>query len=49
MARKRWNHLPDVPKAVWALAIAVNFVGPISYLALDRLRAPRSSLKIQRL
>ena len=24
------------PKGVWALAIAVNFVGPISYFAIGR-------------
>ncbi len=34
------------PKAVWAVAIAVNFVGPISYYALGRLptRQPSSEL-----
>lgn len=28
------------PKAAWALAIAVNFVGPISYFAFGRRRVP---------
>ena len=28
------------PKAAWALAIAVNFVGPISYFTLGRRRVP---------
>ena len=28
------------PKGIWAVAIAVNFVGPISYFALGRLKAP---------
>lgn len=28
------------PKPAWALGIAVNFVGPISYFAFGRLRAP---------
>ena len=29
------------PKAAWAVAIAVNFVGPISYFAFGRLRTPQ--------
>lgn len=28
------------PKPAWALAIAVNFVGPITYFAVGRRRAP---------
>ena len=28
------------PKPAWALAIAVNFVGPIAYFTVGRLRAP---------
>jgi hypothetical protein len=28
------------PKGAWALAIAVNFVGPISYFAFGRRREP---------
>lgn len=28
------------PKPAWALGIAVNFVGPISYFAFGRLKAP---------
>jgi hypothetical protein len=28
-------------KGVWALAIAVNFIGPISYFAFGRLSAPQ--------
>ncbi len=34
------------PKAVWAVAIAVNFVGPISYFALGRLPKPQSSSEL---
>ena len=30
-------------KGVWALAIAVNFVGPVSYFAFGRLREPRAA------
>lgn len=30
-------------KAAWALAIAVNFVGPISYFALGRLPSTATS------
>ena len=28
------------PKAAWALGIAVNFVGPIAYFAVGRIRRP---------
>lgn len=28
------------PKPAWALAIAVNFVGPIAYFTVGRRRAP---------
>lgn len=28
------------PKPFWAVAIAVNFVGPISYFAVGRRRVP---------
>ena len=31
------------PKAAWAVAIAVNFVGPISYFAVGRIRRPAGS------
>jgi hypothetical protein len=30
------------PKPLWAVAIAVNFVGPISYFAVGRRRVPPS-------
>ncbi|MBI1352176.1 MAG: hypothetical protein GC156_13805 [Actinomycetales bacterium] len=30
------------PKGAWAVAIAVNFVGPISYFAFGRRHAPDS-------
>jgi len=28
------------PKAAWAAAIAVNFVGPLAYFTLGRVKAP---------
>lgn len=31
------------PKPAWALAIAVNFVGPIAYFTVGRRRAPVGS------
>ena len=29
------------PKPLWAAAIAVNFVGPLTYFTVGRVRAPR--------
>ncbi|CAB4870975.1 MAG: hypothetical protein F2793_03420 [Actinobacteria bacterium] len=31
------------PKAAWAVAIAVNFVGPIAYFGWGRVRVPVGS------
>jgi hypothetical protein len=36
---RRPRELVRGPKAAWALGIAVNFVGPISYFAFGRIRA----------
>jgi hypothetical protein len=40
---------PDLvrgPKAAWAAAIAVNFVGPITYFVFGRLKEPRQPSRI---
>lgn len=37
------------PKLAWAAAIAVNFVGPISYFALGRRRASSITAEVTRL
>ncbi|MBK9738673.1 MAG: PLDc_N domain-containing protein [Actinobacteria bacterium] len=39
---RRPRELVRGPKVAWAAAIAVNFVGPISYFAWGRGRAPAS-------
>ena len=38
---RRPRELVRGPKPLWAAAIAVNFVGPITYFTVGRLRAPR--------
>ncbi len=38
---RRPRELVRGPKPLWAAAIAVNFVGPVTYFAVGRLRAPR--------
>ena len=38
---RRPRELVRGPKPLWAAAIAVNFVGPLTYFTVGRLRAPR--------
>ena len=39
---RRPSELVRGPKPAWALAIAVNFVGPIAYFTVGRRRSPIS-------
>lgn len=38
---RRPRELVRGPKPLWAAAIAVNFVGPLTYFTVGRLRTPR--------
>ena len=38
---RRPRELVRGPKPLWAAAIAVNFVGPLTYFTVGRLRSPR--------
>jgi len=38
---RRPRELVRGPKPLWAAAIAVNFVGPLTYFAVGRLRQPQ--------